>query len=284
MIDTTSTRDTFHGTIVPRYTDLDTWRHVNNSRAYQLHLEARMTAHVARFGPDAWFSDAERLRPLRTITQFRQVSWYGRNIDFTVQVLACDTDTYRLRSELYQGGTHVGTQECLMGAFLDHEQVALPDAVRDSLGRDVLADPEPLPPETYSELATDLSRFPLRQQLTPRYADLDADSQRGEAAIARYMEQARFGAIRRIDLKGLGILIAGMDMTFRHYRPGWKPVDIAAGVSRTGNTSFHLTGGAASADGIHAVATSIMVLVDQETTRPTPLTEDVRRQLDDLSI
>jgi hypothetical protein len=54
-----------------------------------------------------------------------------------------------------------------MGAFLDHEQVSLPDAVRDSLGRDVLADPESLPPETYSELATDLSRFPLRQQLTP---------------------------------------------------------------------------------------------------------------------
>jgi acyl-CoA thioesterase FadM len=257
---------------------------VNNSRAYQLHLEARMTAHVARFGPDAWFSDAERLRPLRTITQFRQVSWYGSNIDFTVQVLACDTDTYRLRSELYQGDTHVGTQECLMGAFLDHERVGLPDAVRDSLSRDVLADPEPLPPEAYSELATDLSRFPLRQQLTPRYADLDADSQRGEAAIARYMEQARFGAMRRIDLKDLGILIAGLDMTFRHYRPGWKPVDLGAGVSHTGNTSFHLTGGAASADGIHAMANSIMVLVDQETTRPTPLTEDIRRQLDDLSI
>jgi len=86
------------------------------------------------------------------------------------------------------------------------------------------------------------------------------------------MEQARFGAIRRSELKGLGILIAGMAMTFRHYRPSWKPVDSGAGVSRTGNTSFHLTGGAASADDIHAVTTSIMVLVVQETTRPTPLT------------
>lgn len=284
MTDTTSTRDTYHGTIVPRYTDLDTWRHVNNSRAYQLHLEARMTAHVARFGPDAWFSDSVRLRPVRTITQFRQVSWYGSNIDFTVRVLACGIDTYRLRSELYQGDTHVGTQECLMRAFLDHEWVSLPAAIQDSLSRDVLEDPEPLPPATYSELVTDLSRFPLRQQLTPRYADLDADSQRGEAAIARYMEQARFGAMRRIDLKGSGILIAGLDITFQHYRPGWEPVDLGVGVSHTGNTSFHLTGGAESADGVHAVANSIMVVVDQETTRPTPLTEDIRRQLNDLSI
>ena len=67
----------------------------------------------------------------------------------------------------------------------------------------------------------------MRQQLSARYADLDADSQRSEAALARYMEQARFGAIRGMDLGGLGILIAAADISFLHYRPALRPVNMA---------------------------------------------------------
>ncbi|MFC4260838.1 thioesterase family protein [Marinobacter lacisalsi] len=274
----------FHGTITPRYTDLDTWRHVNNSRVYQLHIEARIQALVDRFGPDAWFSDAERLRPVRTITHFRQVSWFGSNIDFTVELLGCDDHHARLRSELYQDGKHVGTQECLLGALLNHEWVPLPATIRDSFRKDVPRDPEPLPEEHYSEKAGNFEHFPFRRELTPRYADLDADSQSSEAAIARYMEQARFGSVRSIDLKELGILIASLDITFGHYRPSGKPVELASGVTHLGNTSFHLTGGARSVHGLHAVANSVMVIVDLDENRPTPLTDDLRSQLEKLKV
>jgi len=92
----------FRGTLTPRYTDQDTWRHVNNSRACQLHIEARMQAWVHRFGPAAWFSDAERLRPLRAITQFREMSFYGSDIHFIVTVMGVDRDRVQMRTDAYR--------------------------------------------------------------------------------------------------------------------------------------------------------------------------------------
>ncbi|MFL1482489.1 thioesterase family protein [Marinobacter sp. LN3S78] len=274
----------FRGTLTPRYTDQDTWRHVNNSRAYQLHIEARMQALVHRFGPDAWFSDAERLRPLRAITQFREMSFYGNDIGFEVEVLGCDRDTVQLRTQLHQNDQLVGIQDVWLGAFLNHERVALPDDLFSGFRSGVDAAPAALPDEGYSQYADDFSRFPVQRELTPRYADLDADSQRSEAAIARYMEQARFGTLREVDLGGKGLLIAALDVTFGHYRPSSTPVNLVTGVSHIGNTSFHLTGGAESRHGVHAIANSVMVIVDLSTNRPTPITDEIRQQLERLSL
>ncbi|SFR68346.1 Acyl-CoA thioesterase FadM [Marinobacter daqiaonensis] len=274
----------FSGTLTPRYTDQDTWRHVNNSRAYQLHIEARIQALVKRFGPDAWYSDAERLRPLRTITQFREMSFFGSDIEFTVEVLGCDRTSVHLRTELHQNDSLVGIQDCLLVAFLNHEQVDLPEEVYRSFHADAEVAPHPLPEARYDQYAGDFSRFPVSRELTPRYADLDADSQRSEAAIARYMEQARFGTLRSIDMGGYGLLIAALDISFGHYRPSSKPVELVTGVSHIGNTSFHLTGGARSIHGVHAMANSVMVVVDLETNRPAPLTDEIREQLESLRL
>lgn len=274
----------FTGSIQPRYTDLDTWRHVNNSRVYQLHLEARVQYLVSRFGPDAWFSDAERLRPLRTITDFRQVSWYGSPIEFCLTMYSVEADRCTLRTDLYQNGQHVGAQTCVLGALLDHQWVALPDAIRTGLQADVGDAPLELAAASYSDTADRLQTFPLQKELTMRYADLDADSQRGEAALARFMEQARFGAVNRVDFGGQGILIASVDITFFHYRAGWKPMSLATGCSHAGNTSFHLVGGAISEHGLQAIARSVMVMVDEVENRPAPLTDAVREQLSSLAI
>lgn len=274
----------FRGTLTPRYTDQDTWRHVNNSRAYQLHIEARMQALVHRFGPDAWFSDAERLRPLRAITQFNAMSFYGSNIDFVVTVSGVDHDRLHMRTELHQNDERVGIQDVWLGAFLDHERVALPEDIYSSFRADVDADPVAMPDEGYSQYADDFSRFPVHRELTPRYADLDADSQRSEAAIARYMEQARFGTLQSVEMGGLGLLIAALDVTYGHYRPSSTPVELVTGVSHVGNTSFHLTGGAQSRHGVHAIGNSVMVVVNLATNRPAPITDNIREQLEKLRL
>lgn len=274
----------FRGALTPRYTDQDTWRHVNNSRAYQLHMEARIQAMVHRFGPDAWFSDAERLRPLRAITQFREMSFYGSDIHFAVTVAGVDKDRVQMRTELHQNDQLVGIQDVWLGAFLDHQRVALPQETYDSFRADVGVDPAGLPDEGYSHYADDFSRFPVHKELTPRYADLDADSQRGEAAIARYMEQARFGTLQEVDIGNLGLLIAALDITYRHYRPSSTPTELVTGVSHIGNTSFHLTGGAQSRHGVHAIANSVMVMVNLDTNRPAPITDNIRAQLEKLRL
>ncbi|WP_022961518.1 acyl-CoA thioesterase [Halopseudomonas pelagia] len=285
MPDSITTANTvFECAITPRYTDLDTWRHVNNSRIYQLHQEARILAHIARFGADAWFSDDVRLRPLRSITQYRQVTWYGSDVQARVQVLSCEQDTYRVRSDLSQNGQHVGSQECVMGAFVKGQRVDLPEDVREQLQHAATGTAEPLPANDYVELAKAVEQWPMRQQLSGRYADLDADSQRSEAALARYMEQARFGAIRGIDLGDLGILIAAADISFLHYRPGWEPVELGSGITRMGNTSFIFTGCATSEHGLQAVANSVMVVINQASGRPAPLTNAIREQLGKLKV
>lgn len=274
----------FECAITPRYTDLDTWRHVNNSRIYQLHQEARILAHIDRFGADAWFSDGVRLRPLRSITQYQQVTWYGSDVQARVQVLSCEQDHYRVRCELSQNGQLVGTQECLMGAFLDGQRVDLPENIREQLQNAATGDTAPLSPADYVEVARATAAWPMRQQLSGRYADLDADGQRSEAALARYMEQARFGAIRGMDLGGLGILIAAADISFEHYRPSWETVELGSGISRIGNTSFVFTGAATSEHGLQAVANSVMVVIDQASGRPAPLTDAIRQQLSKLKL
>lgn len=274
----------FEGSIQPRYTDLDTWRHVNNSRVYQLHLEARIQYLVNRFGADAWFSDSERLRPRRTLTDFRQVSWYGSPIEFRLTVLSVARDQALLRTDLYQNGQQVGVQTCVLGALLNHEWVDLPQPVHDALRADQRGPAPDLPDAAYTGVAGRLADFPLQRELTLRYADLDADSQRGEAALARFMEQARFGAVNSVDFGEQGILIASVDITFLHYRPGWQPLALSTACSHIGNTSFQLVGAAASEHGLQAIARSVMVMVDEVENRPVPLTDAVRQQLADLTL
>lgn len=274
----------FNCAITPRYTDLDTWRHVNNSRIYQIHQEARLLAHLNIFGPDAWFSDDVRIRPIRSVTDYKLVTWYGSDVQASVEILDCQEDTYMVRSDLYQNGDHVGTQRCIMGGFDRGNRTALPESVRQAIQAASTEQPFELAAADYRERLAAASAFPVRQQLTPRYADMDADSQRSEAALSRYMEQARFSGIRTLDMDGLGILIASADISFEHYRPSFKPVELASGITRIGNTSFVFTGCAIHEGEIQAAANSVMVVIDPSSNRPAAIPPSLREQLVTLSL
>lgn len=274
----------FQCTLSPRYTDLDTWRHVNNTRLYHFHQEARLRAHLELFGPDAWFSDQVRLRPLRSVTNYQQVTWYGSDVQAEVSVLSCDAEQYRVRSELFQNGQRVGVQDCVMGALAQGQWVELPDYIRTGLLPAVSGEVAALPDDSFRQQLAHAHNFAVRQQVTPRYADLDADSQRSEAALARYMEQARFGAIRSLDLQGLGVLVASTDICFDNYQPGWHAVELAAGINRIGNSSFCFTGCALHKDQVQAAANSVMVLIDPANNRPIALPPAVREQLEALRV
>lgn len=271
----------FECRLAPRYTDLDTWRHVNNTRLYEMHLEARLLAHLQHFGPDAWFSDGVRLRPMRAITSYRQVTWFGRDVLAKVRVVEINSGDYRVLSELYQDGQLVGTQECLIGAFVEGRPVPMPASVLETLQPWLdSATPEAQPPADYLDSFGHVPMLAVHQQITARYGDLDADSQRSEAALARYMEQARFGGIRQLDMGGLGILIAQADISFANYVPGWQPLELASGISRIGNTSFVFDGCALHKGELQACAKSVMVVIDPASNRPAPIPPALREQLE----
>ena len=270
----------FSCTLSPRYTDLDNWRHVNNSRLYQLHQEARMRAHLQHFGADAWFSDEVRLRPLRTSTQFQQESFYGEDIQAQVQVLSANKDGFHVRSQLYQRERLVGTQDALMAATAQGHRTALPGDVFQRLKALTSGEEAALAEPDYVQQLHHAHNFPVRQQLVPRFSDIDADSQRSEAALGRYMEQARFGGIRQLDFEGLRVMVAAVDISFTDFHMSWAPVELASGISHIGNSSFHFIGCALHKDEVQAAARSVMVVIDPQTGRPAPMTRGLREQLE----
>ena len=270
----------FTCTLSPRYTDLDNWRHVNNSRIYQLHQEVRMRAHMQQFGPDAWFSDEVRLRPLRTNTQFRQETFYGEDIQAQLRVISVHRDSFHVLSELYQGGRLVGTQDALMGATQQGQRTVLPDDIRERLSALATGEEATLPETAYLDQLHHAHNFPVRQQLTPRFSDIDADSQRSEAALGRYMEQARFGGIRQLDFEGLRVMVAAVDISFTDYHMSWTTMELASGISQIGNSSFRFTGCALHKGEVQVAASSVMVVIDPDTGRPAPLPRGLREQLE----
>lgn len=276
----------FHNRFMPRFWDLDTWRHVNNTAMVQLHQEARVQALVELLGPDAWFSDGPRLRPLRSVTQFRRVTRYGAPVLAETRVQAVSGQHFRLRTDLFQHGECVGCQDSIMGAFLDCGPVELPESQLQALQAVDTAKaegaPEPLAPPVYLEAPELPESFPVVKQLTPRYGDLDVDSLRAEAALVRYVEQTRFGIVDSLPLGGQGMLIALLDMTFNHYRQGFDPVDLAAAVPRLGNSSFSLQTSVFSDGKPQATANSIMVVVNTDSERPEPMNQALRHQLETL--
>ena len=277
---TTHNESIFSCTLSPRYTDLDNWRHVNNSRIYHLHQEARMRAQISYFGQDSWFSDDVLLRPLRTNTQFRQETWYGQDIEAQVRLRHVDADQYHLYSELYQGERLVGTQEAIMSAIYKGQRLALPESILQPLQALTPTATIELPDTQYMEQLHHAHNFPVRQQLSPRFADTDPDSRRSEASLARYMEQARFGGIRQLDFEGLRVMVAAVDISFNDFHMSWTPVELASGISRIGNSSFHFTGCALHKGEVQAAASSVMVVVDPATSRPAPISPRLREQLE----
>lgn len=276
----TNNNPSFSCTLSPRYTDLDNWRHVNNSRIYQLHQEARMRAHLQQFGADAWFSDDVRLRPRRSNTQFRQETFYGEDLRAEVRIAHVDRSGFQVISELYQGERHVGTQHTLMGATQQGSWTGLPPAVQERLSALASNEQTQLPDTTYLDHLHHAHNFPVRQQLTPRFSDIDADSQRSEAALGRYMEQARFGGIRQLNFEGLRVMVAAVDISFTDYHMSWTPVELASGISQIGNSSFRFTGCALHKGEVQAAASSVMVVIDPAGGRPAPIPRGLREQLE----
>jgi acyl-CoA thioesterase FadM len=126
--------------------------------------------------------------------------------------------------------------------------------------------------------------YPVVGEVLARYADLDADSRLSEAALARYMEQARSTVIRRVGLGDLGLLVASVDIINHSWRPVGGPVTLPTGISHIGRSSFVVRSIALRRDRLLALSDSTMVVTDRATGRPRAMPEDFRRQLAGLRL
>ncbi len=263
----------------PHYSHLDTERHVNNVAVQSFHTEARTRFHMAVLGDRAWYSDDVLLRPRRTVTHFLRETHYPHEVTAAVRLVAVEDDCYRLVQALFQSGECVGVQECLMGAWHGPGWVALPAPVRRALEAEQVGLEPLLPWPELPEESETLVEGPRRVALEARYADLDPDRRLAELALARYLEQARAGSLTMLRQPGLGLLVARIDIRYQRWDTGMGEVALSSELAGIGNSSFVLRGRAAVDRRPVAMAESVMVLIDRDTHRPTPVPDELRAEM-----
>lgn len=277
----------FRHTVALQYSHLDTIRHLNNVAAHGLHLEARTRYQMELLGDDSLFSDDVLLRPRRTVTHFLRETHFPHDVTVAARLLAVARDDYRIATAVFQHGECVGVQDSWMGAWHDGAFTALPEPVRDALERRldaieaVTTTPSPEPPHARIPVAD----YPKTAPLTGRYGDLDPDSVIGELALARYVEQARAGALRPIRrASSFGMLVASVDISYPRWHHGFADAALGCGIDRIGNSSFSLASAIAVDREPLANARTTMVVIDREKRRPTPIDHSLRETMAALFI
>lgn len=262
--------------LTPLYAHLDTQRHVNNVSVQSFYLEGRIRFLMYCLGEQAWFSDDVLLRPERTATSYLQETYYLSDVQCAVKLISVEENRFRLALALFQQNQCVGVQDCVVGAWAGERWVSIPEdicgALAPRLGHQVTA-------SELLDLSADeeqLKRCPRRGEVLPRFADLDPDLQLSELSLARYFEQSRSGALRELRMPGLGLLVAHVDIRYVRWLKGMGEIRLPCAVKRIGNSSFVLGGATKVNDELIAVAESVMVMIDLEARRPTPIPAEVR--------
>lgn len=276
-----------HLDIAPRYSDVDTLRHLNNAALHGLHAEARMCFLVERIGDGFWRQPGPRLLVQRVMTDFLLESQYPQPLQAAVRVTALEERQLALGGALFQGGACVGLQSVHIGCFVRGQPQALPSAWRQALDG-------PLPPagndrRVASPVVPRLAQFEQRRHLDTRYADLDATGRVSELAWMRGAEQGRSVLLRAV-FAALGseaepawqsTLVARVDLhVLQHLAPPprWQ---IGAAVTHLGRSSVVLRVAFFGPDeGCAAYADSVLVFVDRAAGVPVPMGETLHRLLD----
>lgn len=273
--------------IAPRYSDVDTLRHLNNSALHGLHAEARMRFLTARIGDGFWRARGPRLVVRRVATDFLLESQYPQPLQAGVSVTALDEQQLTLGSGLFQDGRCVGLQSVQLVSLLRGRPQALPEEWRRALD-------SPLPAVT-AELRAGapvqpvLTQFPQRRELDTRYADLDATGRVSELALMRAAEQGRSGLLRAV-FAALGTeaepawrstLVARVDLHLLQHAPPPPRWLLGAGVTHLGRSSMVLRVGFFDTEGhCAACADCVLVFVDRDAGGPVAMPERVRTLLD----
>lgn len=273
--------------IAPRYADVDTLRHLNNSALHVLHQEARMRFLVDRIGDTFWRGRGPRLLAARATTDFLLESHYPDTLTVGVRVTALDEHRLVLGTALFQNGRCTGLQATELQASERGLRRPLPDDWRLRL------DPGALPPAGEAQAeghAPVWAQFAKTRDLDSRYNDLDATGRVSEGALMRCGEQGRSallrGAFAALPADGaerawLGLLVARVDLHVLRAAPAPARWRLGTGVSHLGRSSVVLRTGLFDADlACHAYADSVLVFVNRQAGGSTAMPEAMRALLE----
>lgn len=296
----------FQTEIAPRWSDVDTLRHLNNVALMGLHGEARMRWLADTVGHSGVDAAQPALRPVSVATDFVAQAHYPAPLRAGVRLRAVDDAGFELATALFQHGQCVGLAATRMAAWQHGQPGTLPKDLRAQLTR-CLADQAALPPPPaehphahdavidHHATPPDLAHAPPHWHgMTTRYADLDAHQGLGELALARLVEHTRLRLLRRAmshragDGNGapaLGFLVAHMRLQLLH--PGWAgggAWQIGAGVAELGRSAIRLRSWVRDPRQLVAVADTVLVSTDPVTQRAAPMDDITRGAMQALAM
>lgn len=270
------------GTLMPRFTDVDVWQHLNNTALITMHGEVVQQAVQSVLGPDAWRASSPVFGGLSAATDFVAEAYYPAPIAWGARLTEAGEDGLRVATALFQEGRCVGLHDAVLACWGQGQRVPTDD------GRLPALRALDLPSLAASSLHSEhdepaLSAFPWRTELKVRFGDSDARRLASDAFLARCAEQMRveflgeaFGAMRE---RLGGMLVAHVALRWRRrLAPGpvWR---VGCAVAHIGDRSLAVRG--AMFDGEDCVATceSVMVSIDPKTRRSAALPDGTRQAL-----
>ena len=126
-----------------------------------------------------------------------------------------------------------------------------------------------------------LEDLPYRLTDNVRYADLDPNQHVNNAVYATYFETGRVTLVKDRSFglmpPGLGWMLVRLDIHFRAELRWPGTVELGLGVAKLGRTSATFDQVVFSEGRCVASAQSVTVLIDENTRKPTKLTEEIIR-------
>lgn len=279
------------GELLPRYTDVDLWQHLNNTALIAMHGENCQQWLRETFGASVWRESSPLIATVANETDFLAEAHYPAPLATGTRLLGVDRTGFRLGSALFQHGPCVGLHEATLAVWVDGLPVPLPAAVADLLHA-AAARPSALPDIDHAAHRSPVpgplrpvGDYPWHMTVATRFADSDARGQTSDTSLARYAEQSRvqfltqaFGAGRLASPTGFIVGHVATRWLMRGRPPAaWQ---VGCAVTRIGERSMAVRSALFDGEQCHAVRDTVMVVIDRDSRRSTALPEASRELLE----
>ena len=288
------------GELMPRYTDVDIWQHMNNAALISMHGEAVQMALRSVFGETVWRDSEPVIACLSNATDFLAEAYYPAPIAWGVRLLGVDAEGLRVASALFQNEQCIGLHETRVTAwaqgavigFSSGQLRALCDAEvpgADELTRvpsaqiQVNSSGTPSGSVDTQTIVRPLSEFPWKTAVSVRFGDSDARRLASDTFLSRCTEQMRVGFLHAVSgvrrhQQQVGMMVGHVALRWLHRAMPGNEWQVGCGVAHLGGKSLALRGAIYEADRCVAVCESVMVTIDQQTRCSVQIPDETRER------
>ena len=279
------------GEVLPRYTDVDVWQHLNNVALITLHAEAVQTALRSVLGEQAWRERSPALAVSAGATDFLAEGQYPGAVRWGARLLAAEAGGLRVATALFPQDQCIGLHESRLSGWSEGRDIGLPAPAIAALGAaGVPRAPAMVSAEPAAAWAAPAGAdaFPWQTIFPMRFADSDAHRLVSDTCLARAAEQLRVEFLNdvfdgRREMLG-GMLVAHVSVQWRERTaaPGqWR---LGCGVARVGERSLAVRGAMYDADRCVATCEAVMVALRRGGPSGAALSEAARARLAGFSL